>query len=248
MVGTLTSEEVVARSLPFRYRGYYYDEESDLYYLNSRYYDPYAGRFISADSVITGPSSSTQGKNLFVYCFNNPVNTIDHNGCWPEWMENAGEWLAKKATQLWKTTTDISKIVFTKEFFEEAKNIVLSNFEASAGICIGVGFLKSSGSITVEAISRMDIIGVQIKNGKLRFGHTGRSALGIGFKGITARVANDTFESFVGKREVSEQSNFDYGIAYGEAFAFVIGYHCSVSVSISGIICGIIGHINERLN
>ena len=37
---------------PFRYRGYYYDTESGLYYLNSRYYDPVTGRFINADSYL----------------------------------------------------------------------------------------------------------------------------------------------------------------------------------------------------
>ena len=79
MVGTLTSEEVVARSLPFHYRGYYYDEESDLYYLNSRYYDPYTGRFISADSLISN-TNNLVGTNLFVYCYNNPVMCCDSNG------------------------------------------------------------------------------------------------------------------------------------------------------------------------
>ena len=39
-----------ARYNPFRYRGYYYDEDTGFYYLNSRYYDPCIGRFISADA------------------------------------------------------------------------------------------------------------------------------------------------------------------------------------------------------
>ena len=37
---------------PIRYRGYYYDTETGLYYLQSRYYDPETGRFINADDVI----------------------------------------------------------------------------------------------------------------------------------------------------------------------------------------------------
>ncbi|HIS36514.1 TPA: hypothetical protein IAC10_07780 [Candidatus Scatousia excrementigallinarum] len=39
----------VAKLNPFRYRGYYYDTETGLYYLNSRYYDPSIGRFINKE-------------------------------------------------------------------------------------------------------------------------------------------------------------------------------------------------------
>ena len=41
----------VAKLNPFRYRGYYYDTETGLYYLNSRYYDPSIGRFLNADDI-----------------------------------------------------------------------------------------------------------------------------------------------------------------------------------------------------
>ena len=59
---------------PFRYRGYYYDEETGLYYLNSRYYDPETGRFISPDSVEFLEPGAYNGLNLYAYCGNNPVN------------------------------------------------------------------------------------------------------------------------------------------------------------------------------
>ena len=36
---------------PFRYRGYYYDVETELYYLQSRYYDPEVCRLINADNT-----------------------------------------------------------------------------------------------------------------------------------------------------------------------------------------------------
>ncbi len=63
---------------PFRYRSYYYDEESGFYYLNSRYYNPKMGRFINADSMITGQGFN--GNNLFVYCNNLPINKKDSSG------------------------------------------------------------------------------------------------------------------------------------------------------------------------
>ena len=74
---------------PFRYRGYYYDEDIGLYYLNSRYYDAYTGRFISADGEISGVGGDIQGYNLYSYCFNNPVNMDDPTGQWPKWVGKA---------------------------------------------------------------------------------------------------------------------------------------------------------------
>ena len=67
---------------PFRYRGYYYDEEIGLYYLNSRYYDPVAGRFISADSYVS-TGQGLIGYNMYAYCNNNPVNLYDPSGQFP---------------------------------------------------------------------------------------------------------------------------------------------------------------------
>ena len=66
---------------PFRYRGYYYDTETGLYYLNSRYYDPETGRFINADSLeYLGVNGDFVNYNLFVYCGNNPVMNKDPEG------------------------------------------------------------------------------------------------------------------------------------------------------------------------
>ena len=67
---------------PLRYRGYYYDTESGLYYLGSRYYDPAVKRFINADSanlIIANPYGLTD-KNLFAYCDNNPICRKDAGG------------------------------------------------------------------------------------------------------------------------------------------------------------------------
>ena len=65
---------------PFRYRGYYFDEDMKLYYLQSRYYDPETGRFINADDVSYLDPESIHGLNLYTYCLNNPVMYIDETG------------------------------------------------------------------------------------------------------------------------------------------------------------------------
>ena len=65
---------------PFRYRGYYYDTETSLYYLQSRYYDPEVGRFINADAFTSTDISSPLSTNMFAYCENNPVMREDSTG------------------------------------------------------------------------------------------------------------------------------------------------------------------------
>ena len=64
---------------PLRYRGYVYDIETKLYYLQSRYYNPQWGRFLNADAFAT-TGQGTLGNNMFVYCLNNPVNMVDFSG------------------------------------------------------------------------------------------------------------------------------------------------------------------------
>ena len=78
-----TSSTFIGNVNPIRYRGYYYDKETGWYYLNSRYYDPEVKRFINADSEISGANDQITGKNLFAYCFNNPVMLTDETGSWP---------------------------------------------------------------------------------------------------------------------------------------------------------------------
>ena len=64
---------------PLRYRGYVYDTETELYYLQSRYYDSEVGRFINAD-VYASTGQGLLGNNMFAYCLNNPVFRIDIGG------------------------------------------------------------------------------------------------------------------------------------------------------------------------
>lgn len=72
------SNTVIGELNPFRYRSYYYDSDIQLYYLQSRYYDPEIGRFINADDVrYLGASEKELSYNTFLYCENNPINFID---------------------------------------------------------------------------------------------------------------------------------------------------------------------------
>ena len=76
----ITDANHIGNLNPFRYRGYYFDTDTKLYYLKSRYYDPEAGRFISQDGVANLDPDTINGLNLYAYCGNNPVMNVDPNG------------------------------------------------------------------------------------------------------------------------------------------------------------------------
>ncbi len=78
----ITSTANFAVQNPFRYRGYYYDNETGLYYVGSRYYDPVTHRFVNADTsdVLSVTPMGLTEKNLFAYCDNNPVTRADSSG------------------------------------------------------------------------------------------------------------------------------------------------------------------------
>lgn len=83
------NELVISQINPFRYRGYYYDIETGLYYLNSRYYDPQIGRFVNVDDIAYLSPKEINGLNLYIYCKNNPVMYTDKNGTswWDDFWE-----------------------------------------------------------------------------------------------------------------------------------------------------------------
>ena len=73
----ITSSVHIGNVNPIRYRSYYYDTDTGLYYLQSRYYDATIGRFINADEQL---NDDIIGNNPFAYCSNNPVSRKDDTG------------------------------------------------------------------------------------------------------------------------------------------------------------------------
>ena len=89
---TITSDtEIydVAHANPIRYRGYYYDEDTKLYYLNARYYCPEWRRFISPDDTGYLDPETPNGLNLYTYCNNDPVNYADPSGHFGDYVLDA---------------------------------------------------------------------------------------------------------------------------------------------------------------
>ena len=92
----ITDQNHIGNLNPFRYRGYYFDRETGLYFLQTRYYDPEIGRFLNRDSVNYADPGTINGLNLYAYCLNNPIAYTDPYGTteWWEWLLGAGIMIA----------------------------------------------------------------------------------------------------------------------------------------------------------
>ncbi len=81
-VTEITGNTALAEQNPIRYRSYYYDFETEWYFLNTRYYSPDMCRFINADDsdILFEDQDNMLENNLFAYCLNNPVVLFDEDG------------------------------------------------------------------------------------------------------------------------------------------------------------------------
>ena len=97
--GSLAS--TIGQLNPFRYKGYYYDNESGMYYCNSRYYNPQWGRFLNSDSIEYLDPESINGLNLYAYCGNDPINRFDPTGhSWKSFWNGVGAWFSDNWVKL----------------------------------------------------------------------------------------------------------------------------------------------------
>ena len=120
---------------PFRYRGYYYDTETGLYYLMARYYDPEVCRFISADVYMT-TGQGVLGGNMWAYCGNNPVRRVEVLGqSWEDIWELFGSLFGAGG----ETVAEKS---ITKEY-----NYIVISFEVSDSVSYSEPFGKTDAQI-----------------------------------------------------------------------------------------------------
>ncbi|WP_158523392.1 RHS repeat-associated core domain-containing protein [Clostridium taeniosporum] len=124
--------ESIGYKNPYRYRGYRYDTETGLYYLQSRYYNPEFGRFINADTAV-GQIGNIQGHNMFQYCFNNPVNMDDPSGQWPAWLDYIGDVVEDTVNTVINTVKSVVDNVtaYVSNVISSAVNMVKASLGAS---------------------------------------------------------------------------------------------------------------------
>lgn len=140
---TGTQAETIGQRNPFRYGSYYYDIETGLYYLNSRYYDPEVGRFINADDIsmtVATPENPNWDKNLYAYSDNNPVNRNDNEGAF--WHIVAGAAISALVNGVAQLATNL----LTKENWYDGLGTAMV-----AGAVTG-GFAAGTGSILANTI------------------------------------------------------------------------------------------------
>ena len=127
----------VANANPLRYRGYYYDNETGYYYLQSRYYDPSICRFINADNVNYASKDISNGMNIFAYCNNNPINNEDSTGYWAEKIAYK---YTKTSYNLRVSRAYLSKVyclIFAKNLIKNAYKVTKYG-KAKKGECFGM--------------------------------------------------------------------------------------------------------------
>ena len=137
---TGSEKDTVGFYNPLRYRGYVWDPETGLYYLQSRYYSPGLGRFINADALVS-TGQGLLGNNMFAYCGNNPVNYIDSLGLSPmyPWEDVPGylgrligEWISEVIQTDEEETDEKGNTTFKAKVKKTAKSVG-RNVEFSAG-------------------------------------------------------------------------------------------------------------------
>ena len=135
---TLQDANGIATLNPFRYRGYYFDQENDLYYLQSRYYDPETCRFVNADDISYLDPETIGGLNLYAYCGNNPVMGVDLDGYSPVWW-NPFSWF--------DNVSNIGKIIIGAVAFIAAVALTIATGGALAPMFMTLGIGLISGTL-----------------------------------------------------------------------------------------------------
>ena len=148
----------------FLYKGYVYDEESNLYYCESRYYDPSVGRWISIDDISYLDPNTINGTNLYAYCVNNPVMYLDSDGTAPKWVQVLG-WvgLAVGVILVAAAITVLTMGVGTTIMATTMAGAVIHG--AAVGALIGAGVGIVAGGIIGGAVTDWSAEGILIGMG-----------------------------------------------------------------------------------
>ena len=178
---TSTLEQNIVRSYnPYRYRGYYYDTETQLYYLQSRYYNPQWGRFLNADGQLAGLGGDLRGYNLFAYCMNNPISLVDSTGYWPKWL--TGTLNTVSGVLQMATGVALGATVGWTGVGVVAAGILMANGAATA--TQGIGQIVNHVANT-EVLSEENLIRSSVQSvGEAIGGETGAAVAGYAYDGV----------------------------------------------------------------
>ena len=174
-----TAKNSIATNLTLRniylYRGaygYFYEKNSGLYYLQTRFYDPVVGRFLNADDTdYLNASGTTLGCNLYAYCENNAVNCLDPNGCTKSIWSLKSDWAGRQILFWWLFGGGVTRQLMTSSWANYMKNNrllknkvrkLLKDYSSRA---IKNKSVRVVRSVSMEIDNGEDIIGYQYLHG-----------------------------------------------------------------------------------
>ena len=224
----ITNPNHIGNLNPFRYRGYYQDTETGLYYLMSRYYDAVTHRFINADGYFQAGTSILDG-NTFAYCANNPIYSSDPTGAF--WGIVAGfcsGFISNTICQM-ISGTDISEINWGSALISGLTGAALGAVDvlgigSIAGACIKGG-ISFCGSFA-DNVYKGDDFGTAVG------GATVDGLTSLGFSSITRDLGGSHFS----QEAVTKRKNWNFAASVGEkSYQYIRNSTSSVSTSTGNV-------------
>ena len=168
-VTAIEGDQDLGKKNPLRYRGYYWDEETGLYYLASRYYDPEVGRFINADDINVPGMNLTvsSNKNLYAYCDNNPITRTDLSGEF--WhlaigavVGAASQYAANVVLKLGEGNSLKEALLVKKEEIPGLMGAAFSGLLTATGISSGGLTVANAAINTVTYLAECEVTGTKV--------------------------------------------------------------------------------------
>jgi len=158
----ITSSTHIANVNPIRYRGYYYDRETQLYYLQSRYYNPAMGRFINADAFAS-TGQGILGNNMFSYCANDPIAYADARGSMRTYNVNSADSMCKSYPK-----SLVQYVLKQRELDSGGRRSLGTWIKDHVGSYIGIGHEESTTMMDLFVVSWESGVGYDknFENGK----------------------------------------------------------------------------------
>ena len=252
----ITSSTHIGNLNPFRYRGYYLDTETGLYYLMSRYYDPVTHRFVNADGYFQS-GRDVLDSNMSAYCRNNPISFVDPTGkkckihdpyfvgnCYTcnedyrKFINDNIEWYNGITGQNIQAIGFDGTVYYKQEIHNvdmnsmEAKVIcsigaVFSGFEAEADVGIGIGCSTSVGIVKLDATVSNSYHAELSTHDGFDFGDNFEISGGISAWDVGTNFKLYKFNSYITGEEYCEMGN-SRTISVGIGAYLGFGASCSV--------------------
>ena len=256
--GNVTSHETdkdtygITNINPIRYRGYYYDTETGMYYVNSRYYDPAVKRFLNSDDDLLSATSThtLTNKNYFAYCDNNPITRTDRNG--DVWQLIVGAAViggltggAVSAVSQYMTTGNIDWKVVGVNAASGALSGAVSATSIGLVGSIGVNAVLGGATYAIEQKVKKETISLK---GIMASTFAGAVGGAIGGKGANVKSLSSSWK-FASKGILRETKRANVKYASKQIARYTAqkaAVKSSVKVSIGRMILGAIGNAFSR--